>query len=94
MAFLKTFPGSVGSIVVQTCKIIEEFASYLLCAQRRETNVLFEVYYCGVGCQKKDIGRHRQEDGCGKRQEVCRCGRVKTKRVKWGMGKPNPEALR
>ena len=29
-----------------------------------------KVYYCGVGCQKKDICRHRQEDGCGKRQEV------------------------
>ena len=34
-----------------------------------------KVYYCGVGCQKKDISRHRQEDGCGKRQEV-RYGKI------------------
>ena len=31
---------------------------------------LVEVYYCGIGCQKKDISRHREEDGCGKRPQA------------------------
>eukprot|EP00434_Breviolum_minutum_P015301 symbB.v1.2.013485.t1/scaffold957.1/size148979/3 len=38
--------------------------------QVKRCSVCKQVYYCGVGCQKKDICRHRQEDGCGKRQEV------------------------
>ena len=24
-----------------------------------------KVYYCGTKCQKQDLSRHRQEDGCG-----------------------------
>ncbi|CAK9106735.1 unnamed protein product [Durusdinium trenchii] len=33
--------------------------------QVKRCSVCKQVYYCGRDCQKKDIGRHRQEDGCG-----------------------------
>ncbi|CAE8602962.1 unnamed protein product [Polarella glacialis] len=33
----------------------------------KRCSVCKEVYYCGVACQKADLTRHRQQDGCGKR---------------------------
>ena len=45
---------------LQSCSTCGSTEKLLRCTSCKK------VYYCGVKCQKQDLTRHRQEDGCGR----------------------------